>query len=587
MDKKSNEISKRRKRWDETTVKDAVSRFSYMQESPAQFYAPDNLKDFDFLNKVGFPGEYPYTAGPYPFYPNAALREYTGQSETNRFKRGASGQTRAAEYSGYGAPESTRDYYKSMIAIGSIGGPNLASDLPTQLGYDSDNPAISGEVGKVGVSIDTLRDFEVIYEPFQGKLNLDKIATAWTINAPANIFIAMYIALAKKRGIPLDKLRFTPQNDILKEYVARGTYIFPPEKALRLFRDSLVFLARNIPRANIVSGGGYHMREAGASREQDLAYSMVNIATYCRIGIDAGLSIDEFAPQFTINAFGGDMEFLKEIAFHRASRRMYATLMKERFGAKKSKSMIIRQQRGAHMGRCNTTVQRPLNNLSRSIIGGIASGLSGGAPSAFPPFDEPLGLGWSLEARQLSEDAQRILTVEAKILDVVDPFAGSYYMESLTNEMEDNAWKEFDKVMSMGGVAAAIESGYIKREIGKCAYQRQKMIEEGEQYIVGVNCFTGEHELDVRIKSLVQNPYDPNEREKAEELQKKNLAEVKKRRHNKGVKKSLEELRKTAKDVSANTIPALVACAEEYVTLQEMCAVFRDVFGEYEDRASL
>ena len=587
MDKKSSEISKRRKQWEESTVKGAVSRFSYIQNSPAQFYTPDALEDFDFLKKVGFPGEYPYTAGPYPFHPNAALKEFTGKSETNRFQRGSSGQTRASEYSGYGAPESTRDYYKKMISIGSPGGPNLACDLPTQLGYDSDNPAISGEVGKVGVSIDTLRDFEVIYEPFEGKLNIDKIATAWTINAPANFFIAMYIALAKKRGIPLDKLRFTPQNDILKEYVARGTYIFPPEKALRLFRDSLVFTAKNIPHANIVSGGGYHMREAGATREQDLAYSMVNIATYCQIGIDAGLSIDEFAPQFTINAFGGDMEFLKEIAFMRATRRMYATLMKERFGAKKPKSMIIRQQRGAHMGRCNTTVQRPLNNLSRSVVGAIAAGLSGGPAAAFPPFDEALGLGWSLEARQLSEDAQRILTVEAKIHEVVDPFAGSYYMESLTNEIEDNAWKEFDKVMSMGGVVAAIESGYIKREIGKSAYTRQKMIEEGEQYIVGVNCFTGEHELDVRVKTLVQHPYDAGEREKAEELQKKNLAEVKKKRHSKGVKKSLEELKKTVKDVSADTIPPLIICAEEYATLQEVCDVFREVFGEYEDRAGL
>lgn len=587
MDKKSKEISKRRKQWEETTVKKAVSRFSYMEESPAQFYAPDKLQNFDFLEKVGFPGEYPYTAGPYPFYPNAALKEFTGQSETNRFKRGSSGQTRAAEYSGYGAPESTRDYYKNMIAIGSIGGPNLACDLPTQIGYDSDNPAISGEVGKVGVSIDTLRDFEVIYEPFQGKLNLDKIATAWTINGPANFFIAMFIALAKKRGIPINKLRFTPQNDILKEYVARGTYIFPPENALRLFRDSLVFLAKNIPGANIVSGGGYHLREGGATREQDLAYSMLNFATYCQLGIDAGLSVDQFAPQFTVNAFGGDMEFLKEIAFHRASRRMYAKLMKEKFGAENPKSMTIRQQRGAHIGRCNTTVQRPLNNLSRAVIGGIASGLSGGPPAAFPPFDEPLGLGWSMEARQLAEDAQRILTVEAKILEVTDPFAGSYYMESLTNEMEDKAWKEFDKVMSMGGVVTAIESGYIKREIGKSAYTRQQMIEEAEQYIVGVNCFTGEHELDVRVKTLVQNPYDPSVREKAEELQIRNLAEVRKTRHSKGVKKSLDELRKVAKDISSNTIPSLITCAEEYATLQEVCDVFREVFGEYEDRAGL
>ena len=580
MDKKMNEISQRRQQWEEGTVKKALSRFGYIQKAPSKFYAPDTLGKFDFLEKVGFPGECPYTAGPYPFRPNAALEEFVEKSE--KFKRGSSGQTRAAEYSGYGSPESTRNYYKNMIAIGSISGPNLALDLPTQLGYDSDNPAIEGEVGKVGVCVDTLRDFEVIYEPFQGKLNLDKIATAWTINAPANIFIAMYLALAEKRGISFEKLRATPQNDILKEYLARGTYIFPPENALRLFRDSLVFLAKNTPRINIVSGGGYHIREAGATREQDLAYSMANIATYCQIGIDAGLSIDDFAPQFTINAFGGDVEFLKEIAFARASRRMYATMMKERFGAKDPKSMIIRQQRGAHMGRCNTTTQRPLNNLTRSIIGAIASGLSGGPPSAFPPFDESLGLGWSLEARQLSEDAQRILTTEAKILEVEDPFAGSYYMESLTNEIEGNAWEEFEKIMSMGGVVAAIESGYIKREIANSAYTRQRMVESGKHYIVGVNCFTGNNELDVKVETIVENPYDPSEREKAEELQKKNLAMVKRNRHEKGITKSLEALKKVAMDVNANTIPPLIQCAKEYVTLQEMCDVFREVFGEYE-----
>jgi methylmalonyl-CoA mutase N-terminal domain/subunit len=583
MEKDLKQLSEIRQQWEEKTVRSALSRFSYIKKVPTKFYAPDSLGEFNFLEKVGFPGEYPFTSGAYPFRPNAALEKFVGESETSRFKRGSSGQTRAAEYSGYGSPESTGNYYKNMIAMGSQGGPNLACDLPTQLGYDSDNPAIAGEVGKVGVCIDTLRDFEIIYEPFQGDLNLDKIATAWTINAPANVFIAMYLALAKKRGIPFDKLKFTPQNDILKEYVARGTYIFPPENALRLFRDSLAFLAKNAPRANILSGGGYHMREAGATREQDLAYSMANIATYCQIGIDAGLGIDEFAPQFTINAFGGDMEFLKEIAFARASRRMYATMMKERFGAKKQKSMMIRQARGAHMGRCNTTVQRPLNNLSRSVIGAIASGLSGGPPSAFPPFDEPLGLGWSLEARQLSEDAQRILITEAKILEVEDPFAGSYYMESLTNEIEDNAWEGFEKIFAMGGVVAAIESGYIKSEIAKSAYERQKRIESGKEYIVGVNCFTGEHELDVRIQTLVQNPYDPSERESAEELQKKNLKTVKRLRHNKGVKNSLEELRKAAMNMTVNTIPPLIKCAEEYVTLQEMCDVLREVFGTYED----
>ncbi len=276
--------------------------------------------------------------------------------------------------------------------------------MPTQCGYDSDNPIVHGDVGKTGVAIDTLRDFEIIYEPFQGALELDKIASNFTINAPCNIIMAMYFALADKRGIGLEQLRATPQNDILKEFIARGTYIFPPKQSIRMFRDSLVFFVKHCPLMNITSVGGYHMRGAGATREQDLAFSMANLIAYLQEGVKAGLDVDSFVPKFSVNAFGGSMEFFKEIAFQRAARRIWAKILKEKFGARNERSMLLRQPGGAHMGYENCTVQRPLNNLTRSIVGAIASALSGGPAVPTPPYDEPLGLGSRLEASQLSED---------------------------------------------------------------------------------------------------------------------------------------------------------------------------------------
>ncbi|MBW2092572.1 MAG: methylmalonyl-CoA mutase [Deltaproteobacteria bacterium] len=441
MKKKNEIIKKREQEWKNKTVKKALSRFPILKESPSRFYTPLDLnEDFDFLEKVGFPGEYPFTAGTYAFDPGAGLARLAAKAPAG------SARTRAAGYSGYGTPEDTRDYYKQMIEKGGRGGPNLAMDLPTQCGYDSDNPMVEGEVGKVGVAIDTLRDFEIIYEPYQGDLNVDRIASNFTINAPAIYIVAMYVALTENRGIPVGKLRATPQNDILKEYIARGTYIFPPRPAMRLFRDTLVFINKHMPNVNITSIGGYHIREAGATREQDLAFSMAIAIAYLKEGIKAGLSIDDFAPRFTFNAFGGSMEFLKEIAFQRAARRMYARILKEKFGARDPRSMIIRMPITAHIGPSSTTIQRPLNNLTRAVMGAIAGALSGGRPAPFPPYDEPLGLGWSREASQLSTDAARILTCEARLGEVEDPFAGSYCMEALTDEIEENAWKELDKI---------------------------------------------------------------------------------------------------------------------------------------------
>jgi methylmalonyl-CoA mutase N-terminal domain/subunit len=569
-------VKQERKEWEEMVLKPALERF-WLKESPTKFFTPADVEDFDFLTKVGFPGEYPFTAGTYPTSPYIPAP-----------RRGlpvASGLVRAATYSGYGTAEDTRDYYKEMQKRGQRRGPNLAFDLPTQCGYDSDNPVVCGEVGKTGVAVDTLKDFEVIYEPFQGELELDRIASNFTINGPCNIIVAMYFALAGKRGIPLDKLRATPQNDILKEFIARGTYVFPPRHSMRMFRDSLVFFTKYCPHVNITSVGGYHIRGAGATREQDLAFSMAILIAYLQEGVKTGLDVDSFAPRFSVNAFGGSMEFFKEIAFQRAVRRIWAKILKEKFGAKNERSMLLRQPAGAHMGYENCTVQRPLNNLTRSVVGAIASAFSGGLPIPMPPYDEPLGLGWSLEASQLSEDAFKVLYYEAKLNEVLDPLAGSYYVEHLTDAIEEAAWKELGKIEAMGGAVAAIESGYMQREIAKSAHERQKRIESGEDLVVGVNCFVGENELEIQITRLVPHPYDPVKREQAEERQIRNLAEVKRNRDSRAVAQLLKELKDKAKKEDENLIPYFIECGKAYVSEQEMCDVLREVFGEYQPAA--
>jgi len=573
MDDKTDGIRNKRQEWEEKVLKPALDAFG-LKESPTKFYTPADVKDFDFLTRVGFPGQYPFTAGTYPTYPY--------RPAARRAEETGPGLVRAASYSGFGTARDTRDYYTEMQRLGQKAGPNLAFDLPTQCGYDSDNPLVRGDVGKTGVAVDTLKDFETIYEPFTGELELDRIASNFTINAPANIIIAMYCALAEKRGIPLDKLRSTPQNDILKEYIARGTYIFPPRPSMRMFRDSLVFLVKHCPRINLISAGGYHIRGAGASRVQDLAFSMAFMIAYLQEGVNAGLDVDSFASRFTVNSFGGSMEFFQEIAFQRAARRMWAGILKERFGAKNERSMLIRQLRGARMGEWNCTVQRPLNNLTRAVMGGIASSLSGGTASAQPPYDEPLGLGWSLEASQLTEDASRVIQYEAKLTEVRDPLAGSYYVEYLTDSIEEAAWKELEKIDAMGGAAGAIENGYMQRELAKSAHERQRRIETGEDLMVGVNCFIGENELEVETSRLVSHPYDSARREEAEERQIRDLTALKQSRDNHTVTRLLKELEEKARKDDENLIPHIIECVKEYVTVQEMCDVLREVFGEYQ-----
>ncbi|HOJ13526.1 MAG TPA: methylmalonyl-CoA mutase family protein, partial [Deltaproteobacteria bacterium] len=359
-------VAETRRQWEEEVLEPRVRRFN-LPESPTRFYTPLDTDHGDFLEKVGFPGWFPFTAGNSPF---DYWRAHARTAALFGYRPDWGGGGKVGKYGGFGTPADYRDYLLRMQAMGRKGGPNMAFDLATQCGYDSDSPHAEGEVGRVGVAVDSFRDFAVIYEAFTGELDIDKVPSNFTINAPACVIIAMYTALAARRGIDPAKLTGTPQNDILKEFISRGTYIFPPRPSMRLFRDTLTFMRKHMPLMNVNSIGGYHIREAGATREQDLAFSMANGIAYIQAGIDGGLMVDDFAPMFTFNAFGGSMEIYHEIAFQRAARRMWAHIVRDRFGARDKRSMMIRQPITAHIGCSSTTLKRPLNNLTRSVIGG-------------------------------------------------------------------------------------------------------------------------------------------------------------------------------------------------------------------------
>ncbi len=568
-------IKQKRQEWEERVLKPTLKTLG-LKESPTKFYTPADAQGFDFLTKVGFPGQYPFTSDIYATEPPEIPR-MPGVPESQ------SALVRASGYSGYGTAEDTRDYYKELQKRGGRRGPNIAFSLSTQCGYDSDNPLVRGDVGKTGVAVDTLRDFEIIYEAFQGDLDLDRIASNFTINAPANIIVAFYLALAEKRGIPWNKLKSTPQNDTLKEFIARGTYIFPPKPSMRMWRDSATFLTKQCPNIYLISAGGDHIRGAGGTRVQTVAFTMAILIAHMQAGINAGVDVDTLSPRFTIVGLGGGMQFFPEVAMWRAARRMWAKIMRERFGAKNPRSMLLRSSGGgARSGQDNCTIQRPLNNIARGVIGGVANAISGGNGGGGTPYDEPLGLGWSLEATQLSTDAHRIIVHEARLCDVIDPLAGSYYVESLTDEIENAAWKEVEKIDGMGGAVAAVENGYMYREIARSAHEYQKKVETGEELIVGVNCFLGEDELEVGTTRLVPHPYDPLKRERAEERQIKALTELKRSRDNRKVAQLLRELKEKARKEDENLIPHFVECAKAYVSIQEMCDVLREVFGEYQ-----
>lgn len=523
----------------------------------------------DFLRDVGLPGEYPFTSWLYPT--SAAQRAGEGVH-----------RHRAGRYSGFGAATDCRDYYIDMRAQGMrVGGANIASDLPSQLGWDSDDPRSEGEVGRVGVAVDSLRDFETIYEAFQAESGIDRISSNWTINAPASVYIAFYCALAIKRRVPLEKLRCTPQNDILKEFVARGLYIFPAAPSLRLIRDTITFMDEHMPLANSISICAEHMRYGGATTEQSLAFGFANAKAYVRLGVEAGLDVDRFVRRFTFRGFGDStLRFLEGVAAPRAARRMWAQIMREEFGAKTDRACLLRG--GEHAwGNSYTkmTSARYINNIVRVTIEAmIQACASGEVTGGLSPFDEPLGLGHSIEAQQVSRDIQRIILHEARLGDILDPLGGSYAIEKLTNDIEAATREELEHVESNGGALWGVESGYYRSAIAASAWDAQRKLEDGEEVWVGVNRFKGPDEVDVHVERTPE--YDPDLLQTAEERQVAALVALRRERDDALVRETLRELRAAAADASANVVPSMISCALAYATIGEICDVLRDVFGE-------
>lgn len=557
------------KRWREVTLPTGLKRLGLQPDQvDVSMATPLDLGDHDYLRDVGLPGEYPFTSWLYP------TRAVAKAGQDTRLHR-------AGRYSGYGTSEDCRDYYREMREQGfRVGGANIASDLPSQLGWDSDDPRASGEVGRVGVAIDSLRDFETVYEAFQGKDGIDRVSSNWTINAPAIVYVAFYCALAKKLGIDPAKLRCTPQNDILKEFCGRGQYIFPVRPSLRLVRDVITFMSREMPNSNSISICAEHIRYTGATTPQSFAFAFANAKQYVRLGLEQGLDVDQFVKRFTFRGFGdSSMNFLYGVAAPRAARRIWAKIMREEFGAKDDRTCFLRGGEhawgNAYMKMC---VQRPVNNIVRATIEALIQTFGSGELSGGHPFDEPLGLGHSLEAQQVTRDVERILRHEARAADYLDPLAGSYVVESLTDQVERDTLDELERVENLGGPIAAVEGGYYRSVIAQSAWESQHRLEDGKDVWVGVNRFNGPDEITVNIERTSE--YDQNRLESAEERQIANLRQLRRERGAGPVTESLAALRTAAADESVNLLPPLIDCALAYATIGEICDVLRDVFGE-------
>ena len=546
--------SKSKEEWREKTLKPVVTRMPEREEKFEttsgiildQVYTPEDLPDFDWQRDLGYPGEYPFTRGVQP-------NMYRGRIWTMR------------QYSGFGTAEETNKRYKFLLEQGQTG-LSVAFDLPTQIGYDSDHPLAEGEVGKVGVAIDTLEDMEILFDG----IPLGKVSTSMTINATAPILLAMYIAVAKKQEVDPKQLRGTIQNDILKEYVARGTFIFPPRPSMRLITDIFKYCKDHVPQWNTISISGYHIREAGATAVQEAAFTLANAIEYVRAAINAGLDVDEFAGRLSFFQ-AGYTNLFEEVAKFRAMRRVWAKIMREKFGAKNPRSWMFR----FHTQTCGHTLtaQQPLNNIIRTTIQAIAAILGGTQSLHTNSFDEAYCTPTE-EAVTVALRTQQILAYESGIGDVVDPLGGSYYVEYLTNRMEEEIWKYIDKIEEMGGAVAAIERGYIQREIQESSYQTQRAIEEGRKIVVGVNKF--------------QSPYPPLRNilrvdPAVAKRQKERLEAVRKRRDSSAVERALKRLEEAARDEKENTMPIFIECVEAYATLGEICDVLRRVFGEQKE----
>ena len=540
------------KSWEENELAKTLERFPERKEvftnhggEPIPRLALPETLDAGYLDKIGFPGRFPYTRGVQPTM-------YRGRLWTMR------------QYAGFSTAAESNRRYRYLLEQGTTG-LSIAFDLPTQIGYDSDHPMSTGEVGKVGVAIDTLADMEVLFD----SIPLDKISTSMTINSPAAVLLAMYVAVGRKQGVAPPKLRGTIQNDVLKEYVARGTYIFPPKPSLRLITDIFAWCAKETPDFNTISISGYHIREAGSTAVQEVAFTLANGITYVQAAIDAGLDVDLFAPRLAF-FFNASSDLLEEIAKFRAARRLWARIMKERFQAAKPVSMMLRfhtQTAGNTL-----TAQQIDNNIVRVTVQALAAVLGGTQSLHTNSRDEALSLPTE-ESVRTALRTQQIIAHESGVADTVDPLAGSYFIEQLTDRIEQQAGELIGKIDAAGGVVACIEDGFIKRQIETAAYQYQKEIESGARVIVGVNRFQVEEEIRPPLLKV-----DPE----VEEAQQQRLAEVKANRDSNRVAKCLRLLETRAKE-DANLLPVISDAVEAYASLGEICGVLRGVFGEYRD----
>lgn len=535
----------------EAKVAKAVAKFPERKNFEAQrLYTPLDIEDFDYGEKLGFPGQYPFTRGVQPTM-------YRGRLWTMR------------AYAGFATAEETNARYKYLLEAGQTG-LSVAMDLPTQIGLDSDHELSHGEVGKVGVAIDSLADMEALFDG----IPLDKVSTSMTINGPAAVLLAMYVAVAEKQGVKPEALKGTIQNDILKEYIARGTYIFPPRPSMRLITDTFEYCSKNIPKWNTISVGAYHIREAGASEVQEIAFAFANAMAYIDAAIKAGQKVDDFAPGISW-IFTAGLDFFGEVAKFRAARRLWARIMKERYGASVSKAQMLRVH--VHTAGSVLTAQQPLNNVVRITWQALSAVLGGIQSMACCAYDEAIALPTE-ESATLALRTQQLLAYESGVTDTIDPLAGSYYIETLTDKIEKEAYDYIDKIDRMGGAVAAIEQGYMQQEMAAHAYEYQHEVELAKRTVIGVNKFNDSKKL--AEQDVLTADLSVGERQIAR------LEKMKAARDNEAVKAALEKLREAAKGTE-NLMPYLIDAVKTYATLGEICGVLREEFGEYKQSGSM
>lgn len=535
----------------EAKVAKATAKFPERKNFEAQrLYTPLDIEDFDYGEKLGFPGQYPFTRGVQPTM-------YRGRLWTMR------------AYAGFATAEETNARYKYLLEAGQTG-LSVAMDLPTQIGLDSDHELSHGEVGKVGVAIDSLADMEALFDG----IPLDKVSTSMTINGPAAVLLAMYVAVAEKQGVKPEALKGTIQNDILKEYIARGTYIFPPRPSMRLITDTFEYCSKNIPKWNTISVGAYHIREAGASEVQEIAFAFANAMAYIDAAIKAGQKVDDFAPGISW-IFTAGLDFFGEVAKFRAARRLWARIMKERYGASVPKAQMLRVH--VHTAGSVLTAQQPLNNVVRITWQALSAVLGGIQSMACCAYDEAIALPTE-ESATLALRTQQLLAYESGVTDTIDPLAGSYYIETLTDKIEKEAYDYIDKIDRMGGAVAAIEQGYMQQEMAAHAYEYQHEVELGKRTVIGVNKFNDSKKL--AEQDVLTADLSVGERQIAR------LEKMKAARDNEAVKAALEKLREAAKGTE-NLMPYLIDAVKTYATLGEICGVLREEFGEYKQSGSM